>query len=283
MKKSRRKKNHSFKRKLITILYVFLYTIIAFCVGLTIYIILCEEGVISLSSNHPIEKREISKNNVANMQEEIRINKEDNLEKQKIKRDIDIRIELDVASKKENAKDTKIIPIQIIGKVDQENIRIIEEQLKLLPVELVDAFLKDENHWNFYITDEDIRDKYYAGKGSRCMGVTVYDYHQIEVENRADAAENAPIHEMGHFLDYEIRKTMNMNQYPSLTPEFIQIYEKEANQFMTNIENGGCVSNSREFFAETFYYYVKDSSKCTPEAAEYIQSQLNILRSIALK
>jgi len=165
----------------------------------------------------------------------------------------------------------------------EENIKIAEEELKLVPVELVEAFIKDENHWKLYMTDEDIRNKYYAGKGSRCMGITIYDYYRIEIENRKKAAKAAPIHEMGHFLDYKIKKIRNMDQYPSLTPEFLQIYVKEVNQFVANIENEGCVSNSREFFAETFYYYVKEPSKCTPEAMEYIQSQLNILRDTVLQ
>lgn len=283
MKKNKKKKNSNFKRKLIIIFYLFSYIIIAFCIVLTIYITLCEEGIISLSSNNQIEKKEISKIDVENMQQGIILKKEDSLEKQKSKTSIDIWIELNIVSTTEDTKDAKIIPIEMIGKVDKENVRIIEEELKLLPVELVEAFIKDENHWRFYITDEDIRDKYFSGQGSRCMGVTVYDYYQIEIENREEAAENAPIHEIGHFLDYKMKKEMNMVQYPSLTPEFIQIYEKEANQFIANIDNGDCVSDSREFFAETFYYYVKDSSKCTPEARKYIQSQLNILRGAVMK
>lgn len=157
--------------------------------------------------------------------------------------------------------------VKTIGNVNPDYIKIIEENLSLLPEELVQHFVS--NGWKLYLTTEDIAKVYLGRKYESAMAVTVYSLKLIVIENREEAVKESVIHEFGHYLDYVLG-------FPSLSNEFHDFYVTEASTFKSNIPNASCVSDEREFFAETFYYSIVDLFKCTPKALQYVQFQLSV-------
>lgn len=152
--------------------------------------------------------------------------------------------------------------LKISGNIDEENIEYAKSEIELLPNSLIETFSK--NGWNIFITTENINQKYFGGKYDNVMGVTITAKNEIYIQNRKKSIQNSIVHEFGHFLDC-------INDFPSLNEEFSEIYNEEASTFKSRISNSSCVRDEMEFFAHTFYYLIKDSSKCTPRAAEYVQ------------
>ncbi len=159
-----------------------------------------------------------------------------------------------------------------IGEVDAENVRLLEETLHLIPTELLSYFYN--NGWENCVTDEDIGETY-MHNNNRYKAAIVWGKRLIIVEDRSEAIDSS-IHELGHYLD-------GINNRPSYSDEFHQIYLDEVETFKANTVDGDCVHNQSEFFAQTFYYYILDPSKCTPKAYEYVETQLNILKERSSK
>ena len=161
--------------------------------------------------------------------------------------------------------------IETIGEVDMQNVILLEKTLHRLPMELVSHLYN--NGWKNCVTDENIG-QVYMHNNNQYKAAIVWGKKMIVVEDRSEAIEGV-IHEVGHYLD-------GINNRPSASEEFHQIYLDEAEIFKANVVDGACVHSESEFFAHTFYYYIVNPSKCTPKAYQFIESQLNILKEHSL-
>lgn len=141
----------------------------------------------------------------------------------------------------------------------------VNAQLAYVPENVKSSFVA--NGWHIYITTENIAQTYFSGIYNSVRGVTKYDEKFIKVETR-NVAISSSIHEMGHYVDF-------ITGSPSLSAEFTNIYNEEVETFKSRIPNSSSVRNQQEFFAETFHYMCKNSSKCTPKAMEFVQRYVN--------
>lgn len=155
--------------------------------------------------------------------------------------------------------------IKVIGTVKNDYIEQVEENLELIPNEIMQSFINDG--WKFYITTASINEEYFENKYDDVLGVTSYKEKCIKVSNSEKAINFAVIHEMGHYFDY-------ITNFSSNSDEFKEIYKDEIDEFY--LESGFVIQNEKEFFAQTFYYTIKDQSRCTPKALKYMKNQLNI-------
>ena len=173
--------------------------------------------------------------------------------------------EIEVDSIKEEKKSIYEF-LKFSNDIPYENIKTAEEQISKLPKNIVDRFY--EKKWRKQITNENLSNKFFDGAYKTVIGVTVTASKQIYIQNNKNSIQKSLIHEFGHYIDWH-------SNYPSNNLEFKQIYNKEVKTFKSKITNSSCVSNEKEFFAHTFYYSIKDESKCTPRALELIQRYVN--------
>lgn len=152
--------------------------------------------------------------------------------------------------------------VQTIGNVDPYYVNVVEEKLLTIPENIIRSFI--ENGWTIKVTTENIAEVYFYGEYSSVLAVTMRSQKMIIIEDREKAVNTSVEHEIGHYL-----ATINGEVW--LSEEFIQIYYEEVETFKCQISEPDTVMDECEFFAETFYYLIKDSSKCTPKAAEFIQ------------
>ncbi len=141
-----------------------------------------------------------------------------------------------------------------------------ESEIIKLPTNVVNAFSSDG--WTINLTNDNIATKYFGGTYSNVLGATKIDSKQIIIQNRKSCIRKSVAHEMGHYLDWHF-------SFPSLRDEFRKIYNQEIDTFKSKISNSSAVRDEKEFFAHTFYYLIKDPSKCTPMAAQYVQNYVN--------
>lgn len=264
-KKSRIKRCIKWVLRTMAALTVLLY------VSMVVYMFLLEYGIVKLDSKKQVEAKETAESNsvdTSSLYQEIERHVETNLEEEDTE---SICQRQDDSSKaNEGMADSSAktqYTVETIGEVNMENVRALEVTLHLIPTELLRRFYN--NGWKNCVTDENIGETY-MNNNNRYKAAIVWGEKMIVVEDRSDAI-NAIIHELGHYLD-------GTNNRPSYSDEFHQIYLEEAETFKANIVDGGCVHNQSEFFAQIFYYYILDPSKCTPKAYEYIETQLNILK-----
>ena len=149
-----------------------------------------------------------------------------------------------------------------------ENLKIAENEISKLPYNLIETF--NNKNCSIQISNENISSKYFNNLYNNVIGVTLTNSKQIIVENKKSSISKSISHEFGHFLDWYFK-------FPSMSQEFKEIYTEEINTFKEKIPNASCVRNSTEFFAHTFYYYIKDQSKCTPKALKFIKNYLNYI------
>ncbi len=158
--------------------------------------------------------------------------------------------------------------MKISENIPTENIKAVENEISRLPKKIIDAFYK--TNWSISITNEDISKKYFNGVYNNVRGVTVTGSKMIIIQNKINSIQASVIHEYGHYLDW-------YSNFPSSSQEFKKIYNEEVSTFKAQIPNASCVSNEREFFAHAFYYTIKDASKCTPKALNFVQTYVNKL------
>lgn len=149
---------------------------------------------------------------------------------------------------------------EIKNKANVKWLNLMNIQINKLPENVLNRFQKEG--WHIYVTTENIAKTQFGGKYKSVEGVTDYASKQILIEDRAKAINESVIHEFGHFIDY-------YSKFESSSEEFKKIYEEEVETFKKNISNPGCVTNTKEFFAETIYYMYTNPSKCTPKAKAF--------------
>ena len=152
------------------------------------------------------------------------------------------------------------------GSVSNENIRTAEREIVSIPQSMLNAFTTEG--WRMEVSNENISAKYFGGAYGNVMGVTITEARVIVIQNRESSIQSSIIHEFGHYIDIHF-------SFPSLSDEFTEIFYAEAPTFKSRIPNSSCVRNEMEFFAHTFYYLMKDPSKCTPRATEFVQRYMN--------
>lgn len=269
--KKQTKRSH-IKRCVKRVLGTMAILIVVACVVMVVYMALLEYGIIKLNPKDQARAEESTKSNVVDttsIYKDVEMNVKATLDEQKCttivhkKQDETAEANEEIADSSARTQYT----VGTIGEVDRENVRELEEILHLVPAELLSRFYN--NGWIICVTDENIG-KTYMNDNKQYNAAIVWGKKMIVVEDRSDAI-NGSIHEFGHYLD-------GINNRPSYSDEFHPIYLEETETFKANIVDEGCVHNQSEFFAQTFYYYILDPSKCTPKAYEYIETQLNILK-----
>lgn len=284
MKQNNKKKKRALlRRRIRRIGYTLAVVICLICIGLITYIFLLEEGIVKLNSKSQPERKVVtSQSNVQTMQvlsDESPITEEYQQQDNRIVDTSNTTIVPEtvevVNSQISNLSESKVV--KQIGNVDPANISIVEDELFLLPDGLLEYFITDG--WEIYVTDEDIAEVYFNGKYKSVMEATIYSKKWIVIENREEAVLSSPLHAFGHYLDYiNGSPVYSEADLPSSSDEFKAITDEEMEIFKSNIPNSSCVRNTQEFYAETFYYYLTCPSKCTPEAFEFMKSQIEIFQ-----
>ena len=271
MKQNNKKKGALLRRRIRRIGYILMLAICLPCIGLYIYILLLEVGVLPSKSEKKIVS---SQSNVqAQTQEVFQKTSTSEPEGQVYQQEENLIVD---TKSEENETFPKSIEVKTIGNVRQENVDVVKVAH---PQELIDSFV--ENNWEVYVTDENLKQRYGLDKPAKAL--TNHTDHWIKYEDREDGIEVSTVmHEnLGHYLEFAICHITGIN--PATTQEFIKIYEEEGATFKENIADPGyIITNSREFFAEMYCYYILDPSKCTPRGYEYVERQFNILKERSL-
>ena len=152
------------------------------------------------------------------------------------------------------------------GEIEKESIIVAEKEISRIPQNMLNIF--EAEGWRIEISNANISAKYFGGRYGNVMGVTITDQHVIVIQNRTSSIQSSIIHEFGHYIDTRF-------DFPSLSDEFWEIYLQEVDTFISRIPNSSSVRDEMEFFASTFYYMMKDPSKCTPRATEFVQRYIN--------
>lgn len=261
------------KRCVKRILKITAVLIVLACVLMVAYILLLEYGIVKLDSKNQVKAERIAQSKEVDttsvVYKDVKVSEKATLNEQK-STTISRKEQNETAETNEGmaySSEKAQYTVGTIGEVDMENVRLLEARLHLIPTELLSDFYN--NGWKICVTDENIGETY-MNDNNQYKAAIVWGKKMIVVEDRSDAIDSS-IHEFGHRLD-------GINNRPSYSDEFHQIYLDEVETFKANTVDGGCVHSQSEFFAQTFYYYILDPSKCTPKAYEYIETQLNILK-----
>lgn len=271
MARAKKAKKSRIKRCVKRVLGTMAVLTVLFCASMVVYMFLLEYGIVKLDSRDQGKAKETTKSTMVNTRSQY----------YEIERNVETKVEEedtesicqrqdDGFEANEGMADLSVktqYTVGTIGEVDMENVRTLETILHLIPTELLSHFYN--NDYTICVTDKKIG-KTYMNNNNQYNAAIVWSKKMIVVEDRSDAIKGS-VHELGHYLD-------GINNRPSYSDEFHQIYLEEAETFKANIVDGGCVHNQSEFFAQTFYYYILDPSKCTPKAYEYVETQLNILK-----
>lgn len=150
--------------------------------------------------------------------------------------------------------------------VSQSWVDTINNNLSVIPSHLLERFRS--SGWSMYCTPDNIDAKWFGSQFGAVMGVTVYDYKVIYIEDRTDAVNEAPVHEFGHFLDCNLG-------FISDSQDFINVFNAEQAIFRSAY---GVPSyfDRKELFAEAFWRYLtsnRDTFRATcPGLARILNS-----------
>lgn len=125
--------------------------------------------------------------------------------------------------------------------------------------------------WHITVSASSLGPRY--GYTFSILALTVYDDHQIWIDNR-NSAKDAIVHEVGHFIDYT-------QGWSSSTSEFLEIYAAEKEAFcMYHSTHQNNTSTAIEYFAESFQQCVYDPAgmqAACPRTYTYIMTIANSL------
>lgn len=134
------------------------------------------------------------------------------------------------------------------GDVDEAWLDAIDERLSAIPSGVMQAFTDDG--WRIFCTDKDIASYFYAGRFSRVKATTEYPLREIYVEDRLSAVDTAPVHEIGHYLDWHCG-------YVSYTATFASVYARESAAYLREFDDGSYY-DEQELFANGFWKYIEE-------------------------
>ena len=124
-------------------------------------------------------------------------------------------------------------------------------EIDRIPPPILDAF--DVAGWEYHI-DYGYLQSYSAEHGLNCAGLTVYSEDRIYV-----GPASSTIHEFGHFLDWSLG-------FPATQD---QLYAEELQGALTVLRDYAG-TNSHEYFADYFAYWVRNSDQ--PEKMQRLQA-----------
>lgn len=159
------------------------------------------------------------------------------------------------------------IKCQIDGNVDEKFATMVENELNSIPANLRAKFIKDG--WHIYVTNENLAKLYYGDEYAIVYGSTFYDKGLILMYGNSTAIAKATIHEFGHWFDDELGTI-------SETYTFNKIYKAEKNAFESVFYRGIQLDN-REYFAEAFYFYIKNPTQLKNTAPQTYNFMVNII------
>lgn len=156
---------------------------------------------------------------------------------------------------------------------DTSVVDAVNTTLLTLPRWIRGAFL--DSGWSMCVVPYDIATSDYGEqyKEGLVYGSTSYKHGIIKIQNDLRAAANAPIHELGHWLDSQLG-------YPTLySEEFLQIFDDEGELYRSGF-SPTCNWDAQEFLAEGFWCYWKSPrllQKTCPSLHSFIESCLDTL------
>ncbi len=145
----------------------------------------------------------------------------------------------------------------------------VEEELGKIPASLRKDFVS--SGWHIYTTKEELGKNYFNSEHSSVYGCTFYDEKLILISDNEVEARKATIHEFGHFFDYN-------HGYLSETDEFKIIYEKEHAVMDKTLKDTCKLTDTGEYFAECFSYYINSPEllkQTAPETYFYIHGYVS--------
>ena len=152
--------------------------------------------------------------------------------------------------------------------VNQGIIKEVNKQLLIVPEDMRDLFIN--SGWSMVVTSEDLNEKYYNGEFREVLGSTSYENSEISISDSLQAADDATLHEFGHWVDWYLNS-------PSDSEVFKEIYKKEQENFYSKF-NLPMHWNEKEFFAEAFDRFYTDRirlEKIAPELYSYMAFALH--------
>ena len=143
---------------------------------------------------------------------------------------------------------------------------IVDDELAKLPLKMLKEFKKEG--WTITLTSNDVATTYCVNgeKKNTVQGVTLQNEKHIYIQLNDAAVKNAPIHEMGHWLD---------KHSLSEKKDFKDIYDKENEVFRMYFYDDKSIS---EMFAEAVYAYYDDPKGleyACPKTYEYMKHLIN--------
>lgn len=147
----------------------------------------------------------------------------------------------------------------------------VDEKLSALPEEILDAFV--EEGWKMYVTDKDLDQNFYGGRFGAVQGTTSIDSYEIFIEDRENAVEGSPVHEMGHFVDWYLGD----GGFLTDTEEFQEIYKEEMDCFVDGLDVK-CYMDQKELFAEgifAFFGQPEAFRSCAPKLYGFVRECLD--------
>lgn len=147
----------------------------------------------------------------------------------------------------------------------------VNKQLLLIPEKYRDLF--QSSGWTMVATNEDLNEKFYDGVFNSVYGSTSYDTHIVYIQNNMNAAEDASLHEFGHWLDWYAN-------YPSQNDVFKEIYDSENQDFYKEFDLS-MHWDEKEFFAEGFDRFYTDRLKMETVAPKLYSYMADILHNLS--
>ena len=154
--------------------------------------------------------------------------------------------------------------------VNQGIVQEVNKQLLIVPEDMRELFVN--SGWSIIATSVDLNKEYYDGEFSSVLGSTSYKKSEISISNSLEAADDATLHEFGHWVDWYLN-------FPSNSEVLKKIYNEEQETFYSKF-NLSMHWDEKEFFAEGFNRFYTDRmrlERVAPKLYAYMSSALHDL------
>lgn len=145
------------------------------------------------------------------------------------------------------------------NKSDYEKVSKLYKYLDLIPSNIIDEFIYKS--CKIVLTSESLEDRFL----SKYVLAGVFFDNKIYLSNKFDWSEQSIIHEMGHFVDYNMSGAYipYANARASDAEEFLKIYEEEKNVMKLNSDKDKAyyINSSQEYFAQAFEEYILNPNR----------------------
>lgn len=179
----------------------------------------------------------------------------------------------------------KTVKIELDGTATKEEAEELQCMLKLVPYQLVNAFVDDG--YKILLSSKDLRE--YVGYQWSVEPSGVYSYNNKTIylsnKNNNDWAVNTLYHEFGHYVDVAYGLTKGYTGYISVLEPFNSIYKEERLKFKvdTNKNLSYYQSSAIELFAQAFAEYIVNRDRLkvnTPKTYNYVKGVVDTLSKL---